>query len=161
MIRAVFLLASIIPTLAFGAPIVNLHPDFPVVSGKYQMTNEWSIVLPSEFNRRFEDGSLVIWRPGITLWIDARNNDDNQSIEERAAWANDTKSTKAYDIEEIKEKSIYRVGYRLAEESEDQRAASFNGYAIGNDGHIFISIYFDNESDAENAKQIWKSISNE
>ena len=46
-----------------------LNPQFPIVEGRYQMTGEWSIALPGQFNRRIENQDLVIWRPGFTIWL--------------------------------------------------------------------------------------------
>jgi lipopolysaccharide/colanic/teichoic acid biosynthesis glycosyltransferase len=39
------------------------------------MTPEWALVLPEKFNRRIEDGSMVFWRPGLTVWINVWGND--------------------------------------------------------------------------------------
>ncbi len=65
---------------------VQLHPDFPVVEDLYQMTKEWSVSLPSKFNRRMEDDDLVIWQPGFTIWTTVWNNDKSERPEERLAW---------------------------------------------------------------------------
>ncbi len=35
---------------------MDLNSDCPIVEGPYQLTDEWSISLPSYFNRRTEDG---------------------------------------------------------------------------------------------------------
>ena len=50
-------------------PLKALHPDFPVIEGRYKMTEVWGISLDQKHNRRVEKGSLVIWRPGFTIWI--------------------------------------------------------------------------------------------
>jgi hypothetical protein len=56
-----------------------LHPEFPVIEGRYQMTPDWAVTLPQPFNQRFEDDSLVFWRPGITVWTIVWGNDKNES----------------------------------------------------------------------------------
>ena len=58
----------------------KLHPDFPVAEDNYQMTDEWSLTLPLPFNRRFEEGSLVIWRPRLTFWINVWGNDNRVGL---------------------------------------------------------------------------------
>ena len=63
-----------------------LNPDFPVVDGHYQMTSEWSLNLDQPHNRRIEEQQLVIWRPGVTLWISVWGNDNHESIDERLTW---------------------------------------------------------------------------
>lgn len=59
-----------------------LHPDYPVVSGDYQLTETWSVSLPLKFNRRIEDGSLILWRPGLTIYFTAWNNDHQESADD-------------------------------------------------------------------------------
>jgi type II secretory pathway pseudopilin PulG len=135
-----------------------LHPDFPVVEGKYQMTEEWSIILPDKFNRRIEDGDLVIWRPGFTIWVSALNNDKNESKEDRRARLREDVSPDAFDVEDVSEEAVLRLRYRLNEESEDRRVAAFYGFVVGVNGHIQLGIYFDDEGDLEKAKQIWLSV---
>ena len=80
-----------------------LNPDFPVVEDKYQMTEEWSITLPGKFNRRVEDGGLVIWRPGFTIRVSALNSDKNQSKEDRLARLREGISSGAFDVEQAEQ----------------------------------------------------------
>jgi len=135
-----------------------LHPEFPVVEGKYQMTEEWSIILPGKFNRRIENGDLVIWRPGFTIWVSALNNDKNESKEDRLARLREDVSSDAFDVEDVSEEGVLHLRYRLNEESEDRRIAAFYGFVVGVNGHIQLGIYFDDEGDLEKAKQIWLSV---
>ena len=135
-----------------------LHPDFPVVEGKYRMTKRWSITLPGKFNRRIENGDLVIWRPGFTIWVSALNNDKSESKEDRLARLREDVSPDALDVEDVSEEGVLRLRYRLNEESEDRRVAAFYGFVVGVNGHIQLGIYFDDEGDVEKAKQIWLSV---
>jgi hypothetical protein len=48
----------ITPSIVFGADKISLNSEFPVVEGKYRMTDEWSIILDRPHNRRVEEGSL-------------------------------------------------------------------------------------------------------
>jgi hypothetical protein len=41
--------------------------------------------LPEQFARRIEDGSLVLWRPGLTVWLVAWNNDHAETQAKRLA----------------------------------------------------------------------------
>ena len=60
-----------------------MHPDYPVVTGEYQMTKEWWVVLPEKFNRRVEEGDLVLWRPALTFWMVVWGNDSNATTDQR------------------------------------------------------------------------------
>ena len=135
-----------------------LHPGFPTVEGRYQMTEDWSIELPRPFNRRVEEGQLVIWRPDFTLWISVWNNDHNESIEERLAWIKSAISPEAFDVIEVSEPGLHRIAYRLAEPSEDNRVAAFYCFAVGFEGHVRMAIYFDREDQLPEAKGIWMSL---
>ena len=59
----------------------ELNPDFPVVTGDYLLTQGWRVQLPVPFNRRIEDGSLVLWRPDLTCWINIWHNDRQASVD--------------------------------------------------------------------------------
>jgi hypothetical protein len=72
-------LALALVSSAFGKGNGLLHPKFPIVEGHYQLTEEWSVDLPEAFNRRIEEGQMVIWRSGFTIWMAIWNNDKNQS----------------------------------------------------------------------------------
>lgn len=41
-----------------------MHPDFPVLRDRVQITAEWWLTVPTPLNVRNEDGSLVLCRPG-------------------------------------------------------------------------------------------------
>lgn len=137
---------------------MQLHPDFPVVEGHYQMTDEWALSLTTPLNRRIEDGSLVLWRSGLTAWINIWGNDNNQTIEERAAWLRKDISTEAFEIHEAKSSSAFRIEYRLNEVSEDGVVYTYNGFVVGEDSHVQISIYFDSENELSSARSIVSSI---
>ena len=58
----------------------ELNPDFPIVDGDYHLTGGWHIVLPQPFNRRIEDGSLVLWTGELTFWFNVWNNERKASV---------------------------------------------------------------------------------
>ena len=135
-----------------------LNPQFPIVEGRYQMTGEWSIALPGQFNRRIENQDLVIWRPGFTIWLAIWNNDKNQTQRVRLNNIKSDISQKAFNLEESEDAGVLLFSYRLAEESEDKRVPALYGVVFGKSGHVQAAIYFDKESDAQVAKQILKDI---
>ena len=138
-----------------------LHPEYPTVEGKYQMTRQWSVVLPGAFNRRFEDGNLVIWRPGFTIWVAVWGNDHNQSAPSRLGRIKADAAKQAFDIEEEQGTQPLRFSYRLKETADDKRCPAFYGFAVGQDGHVQIAFYFDDEADLVAAKEILRSLREE
>jgi hypothetical protein len=121
------------------------------------LTEGWSVELPEKFNRRFEDGSLVIWRPGLTFWFAIENNENKQSKEERVAGIEGRISANAFGRNEVNGE-LTRLCYRLNEGSQDGRLPAFYGFVVGEEGHVQMAAYFDDESGAEIARKVWISI---
>ncbi len=137
---------------------MELNPDFPIIEGSYQMTEDWSVTLPTPFNRRVEEGELVIWKPGFTIWINVWNNDKSESQGERLHWIQESSSTNAFDEIIESSDSVSRYSYRLKEDSDDDREPAFYGVGTGEGGHVQIVIYFDSAGDLAEAKSIWRSL---
>ncbi len=78
---------------------MQLHPDYPVVSGSYRLTPNWTIDLPFEMNRRTEDSDLVLSRPGFTVWLAIWGNDHDESESERMGRIYSDISPQATDID--------------------------------------------------------------
>ena len=139
-------------------PSKPLHPKYPVIEGNYRMTADWALTLDQKYNRRIEDGSLVIWRPGFTIWTKVWGSKEGETPEQTLKGLKDGISPKATEVKEEKEGGVLRVSYRLEEESEDKRKPAFHGFAVGPDSHVQISIYFNDEKEAAKAVQIFKSL---
>lgn len=125
---------------------MSLHPDYPIVTGSYQMTDEWAVTLPDEFNRRIEDGSLVLWRPTLTFWISIWGNDKDTSEEKRLASILETASDLRGEQQIERTDKLLRLTYELPEEDRSRPKAAYksiSGYAIAPIGHVQISAYFD------------------
>lgn len=135
-----------------------LHQDFPIVEGVYKMTNEWSISLPGKFNRRIEDGDLVIWRPGLTIWVTVWGNDKDETNADRLNRIKNDISPDAIDIETSANANILRLSYRLKETEEQGAVAAFYCFAVGKNGHAQMAIYLDKESDVKYAQVILQSL---
>jgi len=137
--------------------------DFPFVIGRIQLTQDevWSIDLPVAFKQRFEDQQLVLWRPGLTIYLSAWNNDGDQSNQERLEIFQDQIDSKAFDKKESSDGSYLRFSYRLDEEAEDVRVPAFYAFIFEPRGHIALSIYFDDEDILPTVENIFQSISDE
>lgn len=133
-------------------------PGFPVVQGRYALTAEWSIDLPERFARRVEDESLVLWRPGLTLWIAAFDNDDGESRARRLAWLKEEASPARFDERETVENELTRWSYRLRDDSPDGEVESVQGFVIGEVGQLQVAVYFDDPSDEDEARQLVESV---
>ncbi len=154
--------ASFVRDAATGRFVEAAEPKvdpFPVVEGTYEMTASWTITLPpGHFRRRTEDGSLVIWRPGVSLWLNVWKDERPLSANDRAREIRKEGAPGAFDLRKEKDGELVRVAYRLLEPSEDDRVAAFYGYVVGRTGHVQMAVYFDDERDVELAKAMWRGV---
>lgn len=132
----------------------NLHPNFPIVSGQYQLTSIWSVSLPLKFNRQIEEGSLILWRPSLTLYFNVWNNNHNESIDTRLAQLKQGISTEAFELHEQSNICNHRLSYQLI---EDEIHALY-GFVLAKESYIQVATYFDNASDINLARSIFASI---
>ena len=140
--------------------LMELHPDYPVVEGEYQMTKNWLVDLPTRFNRRIDDGSLVIWRPGFTIWVEAYSNDNDRSNIDCLNEIRDDSSPERHSEMTEDDNGVLRFSYRLNEDGNDSGNA-FYCFAVADVGHVMMAIYFDEADDINDALRIWRSISPE
>jgi hypothetical protein len=133
-------------------------PGFPVEEGDSALTATWSIHLPEKFARRVEDGSLVLWRPGLTVWLAAWGNNHGGSQAERLAWIKEEASPERFAERESNAGNLTRFSYRLREENEDGPVESLSAYIINDDGHLQMSVYFDDPADEATARKLVDSV---
>jgi hypothetical protein len=131
-----------------------LHPDFPIVEGRYLITSDWAVTLPQQFNRRIDDDAMVFWRPGITAWVVVWNNNNNETQRERLEWLRSDIAADAFDLESLTDGDVTRFSYRLIERRDFETVYALYGFVIGDNGHVQLSIYFDDERDLETARAI-------
>lgn len=138
----------------------TLHPDFPVVTGDLALTKNWSIHLPDEFNRRVEDGSLVLWRAELTFWINVWNNDRSASIKDLLDQirADANPDRREEQIETTPD--LARFTYELSEPdpSGASEHTSINAYVIARSGYMQIGAYFDTPAGRSDAYKIIHSV---
>ena len=132
--------------------------DYTLVSGDCEMTDDWSISLPGEFRRRFEDGSLVLWRPGITAWIMVWGNDHARPERDRLLQRLGRISPDAFDVVQEEALGLLRFSYRLAEDADDDRVAALYGFVFGARGDVQMGIYFDSDGDLPDAEALWRGV---
>jgi hypothetical protein len=138
------------------AAAARLPPGVSVVQGRYRMTETWTIDLPVPFRRRVEDGSLVLWRVGLTCWIGVHGGED--PIDDRAGKLRASVSPDAYDVRSEARDGLIQISYRMREQSDDARAPSLNAFVVGRDQHVHLGVYFDNEADLAAAEAAVASI---
>lgn len=133
-------------------------PGFPVVEGDHPLTPEWSIHLPERFARRVEDDQLVLWRPGLTIWLTAWNNDHGDSPAHRLVGIKKSVSPKRFAEHESEADGIIRYSYRSRDENENGEVESLYGFVIGDEGYLQLAVYFDDPADEVKARELIDSV---
>ena len=107
------------PHSASASPSVDLHselnPEFPAVTGDYQITQDWQLSLAEPYNRRIEDGTMVLWRPGLTIHIVAWDNTPGDSIKARVDQLLATVPEEATNLAQVENAAFTRVTYEVQE----------------------------------------------
>jgi hypothetical protein len=139
----------------------DLHPDFPVVSGDYAMTKGWRIKLEQDFNRRIDEGSLVLWRPELTFWINVWNSDGQVAVDDvlKRLLADASAQRTDEQIDSIGE--MARLTYELSEddaEREQSSERSINGFVIYPAGYVQIAAYYESPEARAAAYDIIRSV---
>lgn len=135
-----------------------LHPDYPVIEGRYQLTKEWAIVLDDKYNRRVEDGDMIIWGNQKTIFLIAYDMPENSNPTNEIHQYKQVVSPDAYDIEEAVKDGIMYYSYRLKEAGDDNRVPAFYGIAASFEGFVTVSMYFDDEALFPDLKKVFYSL---
>ena len=130
----------------------------PVESGFVPITKTWRFENSSRMLRRFESGSLVIWKPEFTLWIRAYTG-IGESIQERVNGILEEKSPKAYALQQEETNGLLKLRYQLTEKSDGKDQASVYMFGFAESEEIHIAIYYDRDEYLEEIDKIWKSLS--
>ena len=134
-----------------------MHPDYPVIEGEVRLTEHWQTNLPVGCNRRIEDGDLVLWRPGLTLFFTAWGIDRGESRSSRLEWIRKQASPDAYDFEVTEEAGLAKLTYRLREIAADGREPALYAFAVSDVGHLQMAAYFDEPAHLEVARQVLRN----
>ena len=125
-----------------------------------QISSNWWISVDQTYRDRFDDGSLVLWRPERTIWIniwdDAAHGTPRQRLDARIC----DRSPDAIDLFEHDDGGLLRFGYRL-EEPEEEGGTRIGVYSItvGPSSTVQMACYFDLEEDERWAEAVSLSLS--
>ena len=118
---------------------------FPVAVGNFGF-REWTLKLAFEFAHRVEDGSIVLWRPGLTFWIDVFGNQLHEVIGARLDRILADASPERTNERTFHELDYVRVTYEVDERAADPTTPhyrSLTGFVIADGGHVRITAYCD------------------
>jgi hypothetical protein len=118
----------------------------------------WSFRTPGRFAQRIEDGNLLFWCEGLTVYAIVWDNNANESAADRLAWIQQRVSPEGFEREQSDDDGLLRFSYRLTEHRKEGVLHALYGYAIGPDGHVQMAVYCDREEELATARAIWRSV---
>jgi hypothetical protein len=125
-----------------------------------QISEEWWIGVDDTYRTRVEDGSLVIWRPERTIWINIWNDHAGKSRRERLErWIAD-RNPSSTDLFEHETPSLLSFGYLLEEPEEagGERLGLYS-YSVSEASTAQMVCYFDLKEDLNWALAVSRSLS--
>lgn len=149
--------------------VLNPPPEPPAVvflppagPGRLQLAQEWSIVLACQMLRRFHSGSLVLWRPGFTMWINVYSSANAQPARERLAEIEARASSRATERQRSERDGVLRFRYFLVEEDDSGKVQDVCFcFALLEGRQLHLAIYFDDVTHRVEIEYIWESIRGE
>ncbi len=119
----------------------------------FSLTDEWTIELGEDFERRVEDGSMVFVLDDRAIWIDLF--EDSRTPQEKMRPLQEG-SPKAAQKWEFWQDNLLKFGY--LEHDEDNENFELTTFSAEKAGYALITIYFDDEKSLDWAIGCWKSL---
>ena len=129
----------------------------PVEKGPVKITENWGFNVDSHMLKRFDNGSLVIWRPGFTIWLNAYTP-DNPDVHERISNLLNRISPGRTHLEQVELNGLKKVRYFLDEEVDGEVQSSANIYGFTESHELHMAIYFDDSEYKSEVQNIWETV---
>ncbi|MEM9552827.1 MAG: DUF2185 domain-containing protein [Acidobacteriota bacterium] len=127
--------------------------------GWVQLTESWGFDISSRLLRRLENGSQVLWRPGLTIWIDVYRDETVRPAEERLEQILRDVAPQHYAQEVVRDGGDLRFRYRLEEEGDDgSRRSACYCFALSDQEELHIAFFFESDELPSDVERIWSSI---
>ncbi len=143
----------------FETPHISFLP--PVTAGSFHVSESWSFMLSSRMLRRVEEGCLVLWHPGLTIWLSAYTDGQFHAAEDRLARIRTNISPFSRAPEQTNEGGLVKFRYFLSETSEtgNEQACCYC-FALTDNEELHLAVYYDGPDFEPEIDQIWATITN-
>lgn len=131
--------------------VILMHP---AKAGVFHITDKWSVELSEDMFRRFDNGSLVIWKAGVTIFINCFSCDSSEEMEEKLTQIVEKRSPHSSDLIEEEVGGLHTYQYNLVEDGQP----SLNLIAGGDGEVIIMAAYYDEEAALNEIETIRDSL---
>jgi hypothetical protein len=135
-------------------PVILLQP---VEDGNVKITENWSFSVESRFLRRLENSSLVVWKPGFTIWMNVYNAND-LLLEQRIESVVNSRPEKAFDFKKSKSNDLVKMSYRMIEQGEKGEQPSAYIFGFTEKFEVHMTIYFDDDKFLPDIESVFESL---
>lgn len=136
-------------------PEIILLP--PVVAGTVLVPQRWRFDIRGRMFRRIDGGSLVLWRPGLTLWLDVYTA-NHQTMDERIRGILSIKNEKATDLIRRDEEEMVKMRYSLTETVADKELHGVYVFGFTEEEELHLAAYYTSEADRKEIEIIWETL---
>jgi hypothetical protein len=133
----------------------GLPPGVALAQGRVLLSEDWHMDLPTHFWRRREQGSLVLWRPGLALWLDVADHDAasaSEYLERRLAHV----PKRATELRRARRELTAELSFRLR--SVAAPCPALHALVSGPQSYVQAHAYFDREDEATSARALLETI---
>jgi hypothetical protein len=130
-------------------PDIQLLP--PVSVGLLRFSDAWQLTSPRRLLRWLSHGDMVLWRPGLTVWLAVLQGPDD--VEARIRSLRKSASADATHVSHQVTPALGRLSYRLEEDGK----AGLYGFLRTRTDELHLAAYFDEDEDEAEARAIWAS----
>lgn len=124
-----------------------------------QITNEWLIDLPEDFEKRVEEDKLVFWKTGISIIIAAFSLPDQTNKMELLNQIQQKTPEDALETLVSTKGEIVGLGYtQLQELKGGMKRLSLTTFTASESSCLQIAFYLDDPADLDWAKSAWRSL---
>lgn len=129
----------------------------PVDVGHIKVTKNWGFNICSHMLKRIDKGSLVIWRPGFTIWLDSYDA-NGVGLDERIDRVMTYISPDRTAFLESRKGGVHKIRYHLQEVEYGKEQNAVYVFALTESRELHMAIYYDNPSDLSEIEEIWKTL---
>ena len=125
----------------------------------FQITPEWLIDLPDDFERRVEENELVFWKTGITIIIAAFRLPDGTDKLELLNQVQSKIPENALEKLVSTKGEIVGLGYTQIQKIKGEiDRLSLITFTASNSSFLQVAFYLDDPNDLQWAKSVWEGI---
>jgi hypothetical protein len=130
----------------------------PLVEGPTPVGGPWSISLPERFARREENGSLLVWRPGMQVWIATAPAPAGATRDDRIK-AFLAEAPRGHEPPVRRDTPAFAaISYLVVDRSDDGLMHTLNAACFADDAGLTLTIFFDEPHEKARAAEIASAV---